>query len=87
MEENIFPKPAVAGLLETRYVEARLHDDGVTNIDRILQLKKDLTGTLARPVYLVLDPATERTLAKREGGTFSDREFAAFLAGPVERGR
>jgi hypothetical protein len=59
MEKSVFPSPAVAGVLEERFVEARLHTDGTKNIDRILQLQAELTQSVATPYYLVIDPSVE----------------------------
>lgn len=56
MEQYVFPSPAVAGVLEQGFVEARLHTDGEENIDRILALQAELTGSVATPYYLVVDP-------------------------------
>lgn len=78
MEENVFPEPAVAGHLKN-YVEARLHTDGRKNIERILQLQEDLARTAANPVYVLVDPADEREIARFEGATFDQDEFIDFL--------
>ena len=78
MEQKVFPRPAVAGEL-ARYVEARLHTDGRTNIDRILELKQELTGTEANPVYVLVEPKSNRPFGKFEGATFDENEFVEFL--------
>jgi hypothetical protein len=87
MEDNVFPRPAVAGLLEAEYVEARLHTDGSTNIERILELQESLARSVANPIYVILDPETEQELARHEGAalTGGQREvFLEFLRGPTE---
>lgn len=82
MEENVFPKPAVAGILENRYVEARLHTDGKTNIDRIKQLQESLARTTANPVYVLIDPEGEKELGRFEGASVTDAAFIEFLETP-----
>jgi len=74
----MFPRPAVAGELR-RYVEARLHTDGKTNLERILQLKRELTGTEANPVYVLIEPESGDVFGKFEGSTFDEQEFVEFL--------
>lgn len=85
MEEFIFPTEAVAEVLVPRYVEARLHTDGSTNIDRILQLQEELTGTLANPYYVLMDPHTEAKLDELNRAVPRDT-FLEFLLGPQEDG-
>jgi hypothetical protein len=79
MEERIFPLPAVAGELRNM-VEARLHTDGVRNIERIKELQKSFTGSVANPIYVVVDPKTGKKLRLRAGFTSAEK-FAAFLRG------
>jgi len=84
MEEKVFPRPAVAAELE-RYVEARLHTDGQRNIDAIRQLQKELTGSIANPYYVTIDPATGAKLGSFEGSTLlDDTPFVEFLQGSPE---
>jgi hypothetical protein len=82
MEEKTFRLPAVAGVLEKSYVEARLHTDGTANIDRILDLQSELTQSVATPYYVILDPDTGETRAKLEGAQ-ADR-FLGFLESGLE---
>lgn len=79
MENNLFPDPAVAGVLAKNYVEARLHTDGSTNVERIRELQHELTGSVATPIYVLLDPRTGEVRGKKEGSTRSVEEFARFL--------
>ncbi len=83
MEERVFRLPAVAGILESRFVEARLHTDGESNIDRILALQKELAGSPATPVYLVVDPDSGEILTKLEGPRGTDL-FVEFLNDGLE---
>ena len=78
MEERTFREPAVAALLENDFIEARLHTDGVLNIDRILELQEELTGVRSNPYYVLVDPATGDVLG-RKGGAMSAEAFVEFL--------
>lgn len=87
MENNVFPRPAVAGLLSAEFVEARLHTDGSTNIERILELQESLARSVANPIYVVVDPQNERELRRHEGGALTDAQteaFVEFLRGPTD---
>ena len=79
MEKKVFIKPAVAGLLEKDYVEARLHTDGHTNIERILELQKRLAESVANPIYVTVDPKSGTRLGKFEGATLGDGDEAKFI--------
>ncbi len=86
MEVSIFPKPElpIAGLLSRNFVEARLHSDGETNIERIKELQETLARSVANPIYVVVEPETERELARHEGAALNDAQveaFAEFLRG------
>jgi hypothetical protein len=86
MEEKIFPRPAVAGILEETYVEARLHADGEVNVERIHALQDAMAKSRATPLYLVVDPSTQQELARQEGAT-SEAKFREFLEQGVEASR
>jgi hypothetical protein len=75
MELNVFPKPAVAGLLRERFVEARLHSEAG---DHIKELQQKMTGSLALPIYAIVDPKTDAVRATRAGYQNLD-DFVAFL--------
>jgi len=79
MEKKVFTRSAVAGRLQQHFVEARLHNDGEVK-DRVKALQMELSGSLATPVYLVLDPETGAVLAEQFGPTLSsDQPFIDFL--------
>ena len=70
MEEKIFRLPAVSGLLQEHFVEARLHNDDHGHPDvmlRVQKLQDELAGTRATPHYLILEPGSRRTLDVFEG--------------------
>lgn len=80
MEESIFPLPAVAGIMNENYIEARLHADGDVNIERIKELQMTLAHSVATPIYLIVDPKTGEKKATLEGATLGDESrFVAFL--------
>ena len=90
MERKVFPKPAVAGVLTENYGEARLHTDGTTNLERILELQEKLAESVANPIYVTLDPKTETRLGRHEGATLGEGgelEFIRFLEEGVEKAR
>jgi hypothetical protein len=81
MEQSIFPLPAVAERLN-KMVEARLHSDAYDKSQRavIVKLQDELAGSRANPYYLVIDPKTDRILARQPRGTPHDeQEFIDFL--------
>ena len=80
MEDSVFLEPAVAALMKKHVIEARLHTDGSTNIDQLLELQQAMTNSVANPVYLVVDPDTGETLSRRDGATLQDDQpFIDFL--------
>jgi hypothetical protein len=78
MEGTILPTPAVAGVLNSSFVEARLHCDLGSNADANKAIQERLTGSIALPIYAVIDPATEEVLGTQAGFTLKD-DFVAFL--------
>ena len=78
MEEKIFPKPAVAGKLKKDYIESRLHTDGGDRMEENRKLQKEKTGSLANPIYLIIDPKTGKTL-RRIDGLKPEAKFLEFL--------
>lgn len=81
MENKVFPSPPVADVLHRSYVEARLHTDGTDHLERILALQKELTGSVATPVYVLVDPRTGEKKGQFLGSTFDAQAFAEFLGG------
>jgi len=80
MEENVFPSQAVAWELTKDFVEARLHTDGQTNIERIRQLQMELAGVQATPYYVIVDPETGAKLRVQNKPATPGR-FRDFLLG------
>jgi hypothetical protein len=86
MEEKIFRLPDVFRILKDGYVEARLHTDGSVNIDRIKEKQAELTGSVATPIYVVIEPESEKILGLFEGATFDEQEFEDFLRAALAQG-
>ncbi len=90
MEKKILPKPAVAGILEENYIEARLHTDRPTvpTLKRILELQAKYAESTALPIYVTVDPETERRLGKYEGAqpalsASAEEDYIRFLKDAV----
>ena len=78
------PSPAVAAVLNESYVEARLFTDGEQNIERILELQDKLSGTLANPTFVLVEPGAERKLYQLQGKR-SAKTFKRFLEAGIAR--
>ncbi len=78
MEEEIFPRPAVAGELG-KLIEARLHYDG-SNKKAVRELQKNLLKSYAAPIYCIVDPKTGAIL-RRNDGILGEKDFLKFLTG------
>jgi len=75
-EEKVFP--SLFETLEAGFVEARLHTDGERG-EELTEFEQQRANSIATPLYLVLDPATERVLAGPLGGITTVDGFRAFL--------
>jgi hypothetical protein len=91
MEGKVFPRPAVADLMNEELVEARLHTDVQSTLSeeqfaRNRQLQTELAGTKANPYFVIVDPDTGEALASG-GLTGSWNEWpdlwVAFVEGAV----
>ena len=90
MEEKVFRLPAVAGVLEERFVEARLHTDHARKGKENRARQQEMTGSIAQPIYLVIDPKTGAAHGRQDGATTGDQvpRFIEFLeAGWAAAGR
>jgi hypothetical protein len=80
MEMKVFPAPAVAAVLQKKYVEARIHTDheelGAKNRARQLEM----TNSVAQPIYLLIDPENGEVHGRLEGAMLGDNQpFIDFL--------
>lgn len=74
MEANVFPLPPVQKRFNKMEL-VRLYTDGGKNGYENRRLQFNLTGTVALPTYIILDPSTENIIARQMGYT----EKEAFL--------
>jgi hypothetical protein len=88
MENTIFLRPAVAGILKKDFVECRLHVDvpGTLQPGQLEANRKVRTefaaGNLTTPFYVIIDPKTGQRLAETGlSGGFANWEslFVDFL--------
>jgi hypothetical protein len=77
-EEKVFP--SLFEELDGGFVEARLHTDGDRG-EELSAFQERLARSIQTPLYLVIDPDSERILTEALGGTVSVSGFRAFLAG------
>lgn len=76
--------PAVVGLLIEHFVEARIHTDAVTAYaEEVVPGLQDrfADGNRAQPIYVVLEPGSERTVARLFGAKLG--EIESFLRGAI----
>lgn len=84
MEEKIFPRPAVARELQEKFIEARLHNDGGPSQAANRTLQEKMAGSLASPIYLIVDPRSGEKLRQR-AGVMTESSFLEFLRGPAPK--
>ena len=68
MEEQVFPRSAVADLLEEGFIEGRLHIENQrerteAQFQAFLELRDQHVGTQAIPAYVVIEPKSKESLA------------------------
>ena len=80
MEEKVFPDPAVAAVLSEKFIEARIHTDHDEKGEENRARQLEMTGSVAQPIYLILDPATEEQHGRQNGAILGDNgPFVEFL--------
>lgn len=80
MEANMFPRPAVRAAL-SRFERARLYTDGRGEPYAAQQaMQAQRFGTVALPLYVIVRPDGDTTVAQFLGMTRDEGEFLAFLA-------
>ncbi len=82
MEVKRFPLPEVSAELG-KMIEARLHNDREV-AEEVKALQRRLTGSVATPIYLVLDPEDEHQFGRQDGPS-SASTFARFLRDSARR--
>ncbi len=69
MEDDVFLRPAVAGIMKEHFVEARLHCDLQKHLTkeqfaRNRELQKQFASSRAMPIFVVVDPKTGQELGE-----------------------
>ncbi|MEZ6038018.1 MAG: hypothetical protein R3F29_11085 [Planctomycetota bacterium] len=87
MENHVFLAPAVAGIMQAGFVEARHHTDtqNILTAEQFAEnrrLQKQWAETMANPYFVVVDPKTGKKLGEHSlsGGPGEwEGEWIAFL--------
>jgi thiol:disulfide interchange protein DsbD len=77
MESNVFPLASVQQRFN-QMKKLKLYTDGGTDAQKNQQLQFRLTGNVALPTYVILDPSKE-TVVAQELGVVSEDKFVRFL--------
>ena len=77
MESNVFPLPEVIEQFNKMKL-VKLYTDGGADAQKNQQLQFSLTGNVALPTYVILDPTEEKVLAM-ELGYIDSKKFVSFL--------
>ncbi len=85
MEATVFPLDNIQERF-AQMEQVKLYTDGGSRAEENQQLQFDITGTLALPTYVILDPHTERVLDQLIGFTRA-AEFEEFLNRGIDRYR
>ena len=69
MENNIFLRPAVAGIMKASFVEARHHTDIQNTLTEAQfaanrKLQEEIAVTKANPYFVVVDPKTGKKISE-----------------------
>ncbi len=83
MESNIFPLTSVQERFEQMKL-LKLYTDGGKDAQANQQLQFKLTGNVALPTYVILDPLSEQVLSQ-ELGYVSEEKFLVFLDQGLQR--
>jgi len=74
VEDSVFPEPAVAEAL-SKYVEARYHTDE----EATRAVQRAMTGTIAQPTFLIVDPVTRAVIRQSARPLLSVEAALEFL--------
>ena len=77
METNVFPLAEVTERFDQMKL-VKLYTDGGADAQKNQQFQFSITGNVALPTYVILDPSTERVLAQELGYLARDK-FISFL--------
>ena len=80
MEKKVFPAPAVAEVLNDKFIEARIHTDHEEQGEANRARQLEMTNSVAQPIYLLLDPESGEVHGRLDGATLGDNQpFIDFL--------
>jgi hypothetical protein len=87
MENHIFLRPAVAGIMKQHFVEARLHTDSQNTLtaEQLAanqELQAELAGETTNPYFVVFDPKSGKRLGEHTlsgGPGVWEERWIAFL--------
>lgn len=82
MESNVFPLEEVRERFDQMKL-VKLYTDGGSDAQTNQQLQFRLTGNIALPTYVILDPGSERVLAQ-ELGYINSEKFVSFLDNGID---
>ena len=77
MESNVFPLPEVIEQFNKMKL-VKLYTDGGVDAQKNQQLQFSLTGNVALPTYVILEPAEEKVLGMKLG-YIDSKKFVSFL--------
>ena len=83
MESTVFPEQNIVERFE-QMQKVKLYTDGGVDADKNQTLQFNMTGTLALPTYVIMDPKSERILDQLIGYTRADK-FQQFLDNGISR--
>ena len=85
MESTVFPKKNIVERFD-QLLKVKLYTDGGADADKNQTLQFSMTGTLALPTYVIMDPESEQILDQLIGYTRAEN-FQLFLDNGISRYR
>jgi len=83
METNVFPRQEIQERFEDM-VLVRLYTDGGTNASENQQMQFELTGNIALPTYVILNPDTQQVIEQLLGYA-KEEKFISFLDTGIQK--
>lgn len=83
MESTVFPEKNIVERFE-QLQKVKLYTDGGTDAEKNQTLQFEMTGTLALPTYVIMDPVSEKILDQLIGYTRTEN-FQQFLDNGISR--
>jgi len=83
METNVFPRQEIQERFE-HMILVRLYTDGGTNASENQQMQFELTGNIALPTYVILNPDTQQVIEQLLGYA-KEEKFMSFLDAGIQK--